>query len=94
MLNGFNTTLFQILENLKMNKRKDFIDLAWMQQIMELFFTINTDMRSLVVDLWFPREKWDKKWIEQYVDDTVNQFDICIALNVEIPCLDQCHLIV
>ena len=61
---------------------------------MEALCTLHGDLRSLVAELRFPIEKWDKKWIDQYIDDTVKLLDICIALNVEISSLDHRHLIV
>lgn len=94
ILKGFETALLQRLEHLKLNKPKDFIDLTWMQQAMEVLFTLHSDLRTLVVDLRFPIAKWDKKWIDQYLDDTVHLLDICIAFNAEISCLDHRHLIV
>lgn len=94
ILKGFETVLEERLERLKLNKPKDFIDLTWMRQAMEILFSLHSDLRSLVGDLGFPIAKWDKKWIDQYLDDTVNLLDICIALNAEISCLDHRHLIV
>jgi len=94
ILKGFETALLQRLEHLKLNKPKGFIDLIWMQQAMEILFTLHSDLRSLVVDIQFPIAKWDKKWIDEYLDDTVNLLDICIALNAEISRLDHRHLIV
>jgi len=94
LLRGFEDALAERLERLKLNNPKDFIDLTWMQQAIEVLCTMHSDLRSFVVELRFPISKWDKKWIDQYLDDTVNLLDICIALNAEISWLDHRHLIV
>lgn len=94
VLKAFETALAERLELLKLNKPKDFIDLTWMRQAMEALCTLHSDLRSLVAELRFPIAKWDQKWIDQYLDDTVKLLDICIASNAEISWLDHRHLIV
>jgi hypothetical protein len=90
----FETVLEERLEQLKMNKPKDFIDMTWILQAMEILFSLHTDLKSLVWDLGFPIAKWDEKWIDQYLDDTVNLLDLSIVLNVEISWILHHHLIV
>lgn len=63
---------------------KNTINLLWMQQAMAVLSATHADLKSLITDLQFPTAEWDEKWMDEYLDDTVNLLDICLALNVEI----------
>ncbi|GLJ23152.1 hypothetical protein SUGI_0436970 [Cryptomeria japonica] len=82
-LKVFETSLADRLKQLQLTKPKGFINLAWMQQATEVLCATHKDLRSFIADLQFPLTKWDKKWIDEYLDDSLKLLDICNLLNAE-----------
>uniref|UniRef100_A0A0D6R0Z9 BPS1-like protein n=1 Tax=Araucaria cunninghamii TaxID=56994 RepID=A0A0D6R0Z9_ARACU len=94
-IKSFETALAERLKQLELIKSPEgFINLRWMQQAMEALCATHKDLRSLIVDLQFPLTKWDEKWMDEYLDETVKLLDICIGFNAEISRLEQVRLLV
>eukprot|EP01018_Ginkgo_biloba_P011222 Gb_22842 [translate_table: standard] len=91
LINAFESAL---TERLKKLKAKDLISLAWTHEAMEVLSATHMDLKSLILHLQFPATQWDANWVDEYLDDSANLLDICLALNAEISKLEQAQLLV
>ncbi|XP_042002053.1 protein BPS1, chloroplastic-like [Salvia splendens] len=92
LLNTFEETLQGRIKNLRPVGRDDVLCLSWMRFAMDTLCEIHTDVKALITDLELPVSDWDDKWIDAYLDDSVQLLDICIAFSSEISQLKQGHL--
>lgn len=89
LLNDFELMLARSLTSLKPNKLSEILSLSWMRQAIESLSEIHTNIKGLITDLEFPVSDWDEKWMDVYLDGSVNLLDICIALSSELSRSDQ-----
>ncbi|KAK4487814.1 hypothetical protein RD792_005494 [Penstemon davidsonii] len=92
LLNTFEEALAGRLKQLKPADREDVLRLSWMKSAMESLCGVHTDIKTLITALELPVADWDDKWIDVYLNNSVNLLDICIAFSSEISRLKQSHL--
>ncbi|CAA3011096.1 BPS1, chloroplastic-like [Olea europaea subsp. europaea] len=92
LLNSFEETLAERLKRLKPRDREDVLSLSWMRSALESLCGIHTDIKTLITALELPVCDWDDKWIDVYLDNSLNLLDICIAFTSEISQLNQGRL--
>ncbi|XP_051145573.1 protein BPS1, chloroplastic-like [Andrographis paniculata] len=92
LLNSFEETLAQNIENIKPENRGNGLTLSWMRSAIESLSAIHADVKDLITALELPISAWDDKWINVYLDNSVKLLDICIAFSSEISRLKQGHL--
>ncbi|KAL3814814.1 hypothetical protein ACJIZ3_016082 [Penstemon smallii] len=92
LLNTFEEALAGRLKQLKPADKEDVLCLSWMKSAMESLCGVHTDIKTLITALELPVADWDDKWIDVYLNNSVNLLDICIAFSSEISRLKQSHL--
>ncbi|XP_022895496.1 protein BPS1, chloroplastic-like [Olea europaea var. sylvestris] len=92
LLNSFEETLAERLKRLKPRDREDVLSLSWMRLALESLCGIHTDIKTLITALELPVCDWDDKWIDVYLDNSLDLLDICIAFTSEISRLNQGRL--
>eukprot|EP00252_Welwitschia_mirabilis_P011099 TRINITY_DN2495_c0_g1_i1.p1 TRINITY_DN2495_c0_g1~~TRINITY_DN2495_c0_g1_i1.p1 ORF type:complete len:366 (-),score=46.67 TRINITY_DN2495_c0_g1_i1:573-1670(-) len=80
------------LQNRPTTKGK-VINLEWMCQALEVLYCVHKNLNSLVTDLHFPVKQWEQKWMDEYLEESLNVLDICIAINSEISRMEQTQLL-
>ncbi|KAA8520664.1 hypothetical protein F0562_014920 [Nyssa sinensis] len=93
LLNTFEETLAERFRKLKPKDKEEVLSLSWMRLAMEFLCETHTDIKSLITKLELPVSDWDEKWIDLYLDNSVNLLDICIAFSSELSRLSQGHLL-
>lgn len=92
LLNNFEEALAARLTQL-MPKGKNFTcTLSWMMLAMNLLSETHNAVKSLITDLELTISDWDEKWIDVYLNNSVNLLDVCIAFSSEISRLSQGQL--
>lgn len=92
-LNTFEETLAERLRKLNPKDKNDILSLSWMKSAMESLCNTHNDIKALITDLELPVSDWDEKWIDVYLDISVNLLDICIAFSSELSRLNQGNLL-
>ncbi|XP_040994507.1 protein BPS1, chloroplastic-like [Juglans microcarpa x Juglans regia] len=93
LLNNFEETLAGRLEKLNPDDKEEILSLSWMKSAMESLCETHNDIKKLITDLDLPVSDWDEKWIDVYLDISVNLLDICIAFSSELSRLNQGNLL-
>ncbi|KAM3732647.1 hypothetical protein ACB098_11G074700 [Castanea mollissima] len=93
LLNNFEETLAGRLKKLNPKDRDGVLSLSWMKLAMVSLCETHNDIKTLITELELPVCDWDEKWIEAYLDISVNLLDICNAFSSEISRLNQGHLL-
>jgi hypothetical protein len=93
LLNKFEETLAGRLRKLSPKDQDEVLSLSWMKLAMESLCETHNDIKTLITELELPVCDWDEKWIDVYLDISVNLLDICIAFSSEISRLNQGHLL-
>ncbi|KAG6666930.1 hypothetical protein I3843_01G061100 [Carya illinoinensis] len=93
LLNNFEKTLAERLEKLNPNDKEEILSLSWMKSAMESLCETHNDINALITDLDLPVSDWDEKWIDVYLDISVNLLDICNAFSSELSRLNQGNLL-
>lgn len=92
LLNSFEGTLAERMRKLNPTNKSDVLSLAWMKLAMESISETYNDIKALINKLELPVSDWDEKWVDAYLDVSVNLLDTCIAFNSELSQLNQGHL--
>lgn len=92
-LNTFEETLAERLRKLNPKDKNDILSLSWMKSAMESLCSTHNDIKDLISELGLPVSDWDEKWIDVYLDISVNLLDICIAFSSELSRLNQGNLL-
>ncbi|KAL8062757.1 hypothetical protein ABFX02_02G168200 [Erythranthe guttata] len=92
LLNTFEETLASRIKKLRPAGKEDILRLSWMRSAMNSLCEIHTDIKTLITALELPVCDWDDKWIDVYMDNSVNLLDISIAFTSEISRLKQGNL--
>lgn len=92
LLNTFEETLAGRLIKLNPKDKDEVLSLSWMKLAMESLCETHNDIKTLITDLELPVCDWDEKWIDVYLDISVNLLDICIAFSSELSRLNQGNL--
>ncbi|XP_059455945.1 protein BPS1, chloroplastic-like [Corylus avellana] len=92
-LNTFEENLAERLRNLNPKDKNDILSLSWMKSAMESLCNTHNDIKDLIFELELPVSDWDEKWIDVYLDISVNLLDICIAFSSELSRLNQGNLL-
>jgi hypothetical protein len=92
-LNTFEETLAERLRKLNTKDKNDILSLSWMKSAMESLCNTHNDIKDLITELDLPVSDWDEKWIDVYLDISVNLLDICIAFSSELSRLNQGNLL-
>jgi hypothetical protein len=92
-LNTFEETLAERLRKLNTKDKNDILSLSWMKSAMESLCNTHNDIKDLITELELPVSDWDEKWIDVYLDISVNLLDICIAFSSELSRLNQGNLL-
>lgn len=93
LLNNFEETLAGRLRKLNPNDKDEILSLSWMKLAMESLCQTHNDIKELITELELPLCDWDEKWIDVYLDISVNLLDICIAFSSELSRLSQGNLL-
>ncbi|XP_020599544.1 UPF0496 protein 4-like [Phalaenopsis equestris] len=89
LLNSFEQSLAEDIRKLKPNDTSKFHSFIWLRQAVDALVESHNKFKSLIIDLEFPASVWDEKWIELYLNDSLNLLDVCIALISEVSRLEQ-----
>ncbi|KAF3949166.1 hypothetical protein CMV_024930 [Castanea mollissima] len=93
LLNNFEETLAGRLKKLNPKDKDGVLSLSWMKLAMVSLCETHNDIKTLITELELPVCDWDEKWIDAYLDISVNLLDICNAFSSEISRLNQGHLL-
>lgn len=93
LLNNFEEALAERLRNLIPKDKSEVLSLSWMKLAMNSLCHTHNDIKTLITELELPVSDWDEKWIDVYLDISVNLLDICIAFSSELSRLNQCNLL-
>lgn len=93
LLNTFEQTLGESLERLNQKDNTNVLSLSWIKLAIESLRETHTSIKTLITELQFPVSDWDEKWIDLYLDNSVQLLDICIAFSSEISRLNQGQLL-
>ncbi|KAL4615992.1 hypothetical protein ACB092_07G167500 [Castanea dentata] len=81
------------LKKLNPKDKDGVLSLSWMKLAMVSLCETHNDIKTLITELELPVCDWDEKWIDAYLDISVNLLDICNAFSSEISRLNQGHLL-
>ncbi|PKA60123.1 Protein BPS1, chloroplastic [Apostasia shenzhenica] len=93
LLNDFELKLSTSLKSLIPKESSEILGLSWMIKAVESISEIHKDIKDLITVLQFPLSDWDEKWIDVYLESSVNLLDVCIALILELSRLDRGRLL-
>ncbi|XP_052171449.1 protein BPS1, chloroplastic-like isoform X3 [Diospyros lotus] len=92
LLSNFEEALAERFKKLNPKDGEDLLSLSWMRSAVELLCQTHIDIKTIITELELPVHKWDDKWIDVYLDDSVKLLDICIIFSSELSRLNQGHL--
>lgn len=92
ILIAFEETLAERLRKLVPEDKNDVLSLSWMKLAMESLCETHNDVKNLTTELELPVCDWDEKWVDVYLDISVNLLDVCIFFSSELTKLNQGHL--
>ncbi|CAL2241848.1 unnamed protein product [Prunus armeniaca] len=72
LLNTFEETLAGRLRKLNPKDKDDVLSLSWMKLAMESLCGTHNDIKTLISEIDLPVSDWDEKWIDVYLDISVN----------------------
>lgn len=93
LLADFEETLAERLRKLMPKDKDDILNLSWMRLAMESLCETHNVIKDLITELELPVSDWDEKWIDVYLDISVNLLDICIAFSSVLTKVSQGHLL-
>ncbi|KAJ4728229.1 Protein BPS1 chloroplastic [Melia azedarach] len=93
LLINFEESLAERLRKLMPKDKDDVLSLSWMRLAMESLCETHNGIKNLITELELPVSDWDEKWIDVYLDVSVNLLDICIAFSSALTKLGQGHLL-
>ncbi|XP_041000229.1 protein BPS1, chloroplastic-like [Juglans microcarpa x Juglans regia] len=91
--NTFEETLAGRLGRLNPKDKDEVLGFSWMKLAMESLCETHNDIKTLITELELPVCDWDEKWIDVYLDVSVNLLDVCIAFSSELSRLNQGNLL-
>ncbi|KAF5451650.1 hypothetical protein F2P56_026740 [Juglans regia] len=91
--NTFEETLAGRLGRLNPKDKDEVLSFSWMKLAMESLCETHNDIKTLITELELPVCDWDEKWIDVYLDVSVNLLDVCIAFSSELSRLNQGNLL-
>ncbi|KAG7990467.1 hypothetical protein I3843_02G026200 [Carya illinoinensis] len=89
----FEETLAERLRRLNPKDKGEILSFSWMKLAMESLCETHNDIKTLITDLELPVCDWDEKWLDVYLDVSVNLLDVCIAFSSELSRLNQGNLL-
>lgn len=93
LLIAFEETLAERLRKLIPKDKDEVLSLSWMKLAMDSLSETHSGVKSLITELELPVSDWDEKWIDVYLDVSVNLLDLCIAFSSQLTKLNQGHLL-
>lgn len=93
LLNSFEKDLAERFNKLMPRGKEDILSFTWMKLAMDLLCQTHTDIKNVIQQLDLPVSDWDDKWINVYLDNSINLLDICIAFSSELSRLNQGNLL-
>ncbi|KAI3498275.1 hypothetical protein L1887_34046 [Cichorium endivia] len=83
-LTTFEKNLAKRFQQLKPNHPNDIITFPWMKSALASICETLDDIKKLIVDLQLPICSWDIKWVDMYLDNSLNLLDFCSAYGTDI----------
>ncbi|KAJ0053208.1 hypothetical protein Pint_00479 [Pistacia integerrima] len=93
LLIAFEETLAERLRKLIPKDKDEVLSLSWMKLAMDSLCETHSGVKNLITELELPVSDWDEKWIDVYLDISVNLLDLCIAFSSQLTKLNQGHLL-
>ncbi|XP_071735925.1 protein BPS1, chloroplastic-like [Rutidosis leptorrhynchoides] len=84
VLTAFEKNLAERFRQLKPNNASDVITFSWMKSALGSISETLHDVRNLIVDLELPICSWDIKWVDIYLENSLNLLDFCSAYGTDI----------
>ncbi|XP_044491176.1 protein BPS1, chloroplastic-like [Mangifera indica] len=93
LLISFEETLAERVRKLIPKDSDEVLSLSWMNLAMDSLCETHSGVKNLITELEIPVSDWDEKWIDVYLDISVNLLDLCIAFSSQLTKLNQGHLL-
>ncbi|KAJ0444293.1 hypothetical protein HanIR_Chr16g0830261 [Helianthus annuus] len=84
VLIAYEKNLAERFRQLKPNNATDVISFSWMKSALGSICETLNDIRKLIVDLELPICSWDGKWVDMYLNNSLNLLDFCSAYGTDI----------
>lgn len=84
VLTAYEKNLTERFRQLKPNDTNDVITFSWMKSALASICETLHDIRKLIVDLELPICSWDIKWVDMYLENSLNLLDFCSAYGTDI----------
>ncbi|KAJ0837192.1 hypothetical protein HanRHA438_Chr16g0775491 [Helianthus annuus] len=84
VLIAYEKNLAERFRQLKPNNAADVISFSWMKSALGSICETLNDIRKLIVDLELPICSWDGKWVDMYLNNSLNLLDFCSAYGTDI----------
>lgn len=84
VLTTYEKNLAKRFQQLKPNHPNEVITFSWMKSALSSICETLNDIRKLIVDLELPICSWDIKWVDMYLDNSLNLLDFCSAYGTDI----------
>lgn len=84
VLTAYEKSLAERFRQLKPNNANDVITFSWMKSALGSICETLHDVRKLIVDLELPICSWDIKWVDMYLENSLNLLDFCSAYGTDI----------
>ncbi|XP_044504262.1 protein BPS1, chloroplastic-like [Mangifera indica] len=93
LLIAFEETLAERLRKLIPKDKNEVLRLSWMKLAMDSLIETHSSVKNLITELELPVSDWDEKWVDVYLDISVNLLDLCIAFSSQLTKLNHGHLL-